>query len=40
MHIEAPGDGERAELIHLYEEKAKERSSFWLQLPYGREYKT
>lgn len=35
VHIDIPGDGERAELIQLYEEKAKERSSFCLQLPYG-----
>lgn len=36
VHTEAPGDGERAELIQPYEEKAKERSNFCLHLPCGR----
>lgn len=36
VHTEAPEDGERAEVTQPYQEKAKERSRFCLQLPYGR----
>lgn len=36
VHLEVPGDGERAELIQPWEEKAKERSRFCLLLLYGR----